>query len=492
MEDERTRGAVDERTGREERRRETPDRGDQPFAGACATVGVNLVHVKVPPERRNAVEETLSSKEVEFVALAGDDSDRYSVIAFVVPTDAVEHVLADIRDAGLDENAFTVVSETAYAVGTGIEPLLEKYEQTPNRLGWRAIRSKVRDMRYNTWTYLTQMFLSAIIATAGLLAGSPAIIVGAMVIAPLVSPALASSLGVATRDRRLFFDGVKAQALGLAVAVVGAIGFAFLVKTFYFVPQTLGILNLEYVSLRLAPGILAIAVGLAAGSAAAYGLATKQTVSITGVMIAAALVPAAGATGIAVAWSRPSLAFGSTTLLLVNLICINLAGAATLWYLGYRRGSTGPEWGFTNLDGRQLASAVATVVVVIAIVAGIGVLTYQQVHYQREVNQAVSSVLERPAYDELAVVGLQTQFVSSFTGGGEITVTISRTSNQPYADLPARLERRISEQVGRDVTVKVRFVDYRVSNANARLERPRAAPVGAGATTALAPASPQI
>ena len=414
------------------------------------------------------VKETLADKEVDYVSLDGDDDEEYSVIAFVLPTDAVEHVLNDLQEAGLEEETFTIVSEATYSIGAGIDNLLEKYEQTPNRLGWRAIRSKVRDMRHNTRTYLLLMLLSTVIATAGLLAGSPAIIVGSMVIAPIVSPALASSLGMATRDRKFFLDGVRAQAMGLVVAIAGAIAFAAVVKTFYFVPQTLGVTNLDFVSLRLAPSILAVAVGLAAGSAAAYGLATKQTVSITGVMIAAALVPSAGATGIAVAWARPALALGSAVLLLVNIICINLAGAATLWYLGYRRGGTGPEWGFTDLDGRQLVTTTLTVLLVVALVVGIGVVTFQQLQYQRQVNKAVSDVLDDSKYSQLEVIGLQTDFTAlpPVSDSGTVTITLSRTANREYPRIVDRLERRISATVSQDVTVKVRFVDYRISSAN--------------------------
>ncbi len=448
---------------------------------------MNLVHVKVSPEEREAVTETLTDKEVDYVSLEGDDEEPYSVVAFALPTDAVEHVLEDLREAGLDEEAFTVVSEGSYSIGAGFDNLLEKYEQTPNRLGWRAIRSKVRDMRHNTRTYLLLMLLSTVIATAGLLAGSPAIIVGSMVIAPIVSPALASSLGMATRDRKLFLDGVRAQAVGLAVSIVGAIAFAAVVKWFYFVPQTLGVMNLEFVSLRLGPSILAVTVGLAAGSAAAYGLATKQTVSITGVMIAAALVPSAGATGIAVAWARPLVAVGSAVLLLVNLIAINLAGATTLWYIGYRRGSTGPEWEFTEPSGWQLARTVVTVILTVAVVLAVGYATFEQLQYQRQVNEATSKVLEKPVYDDLTVVNQQVPYVSPLSDGGTITVVLSRTSGEEFPRVADRLDRRISDAVGRDVTVKVRFVDYRTSSANRQSAlRPPAGAVGTGSPAVAA------
>ncbi len=53
-------------------------------------------------------------------------------------------------------------------------------------------------------------------------------------------------------------------------------------------------------------------------------------------MIAAALIPPAAAAGIAIAWGQPSAAIGSTVLVLVNVLSVNLAGLLTLWYTGYR------------------------------------------------------------------------------------------------------------------------------------------------------------
>lgn len=76
-----------------------------------------------------------------------------------------------------------------------------------------------------------------------------------------------------------------------------------------------------------------MAVDLCAGAAGALRLATALPVSLVGVMIAAALIPAAAAVGIA--RSIPSVAVDAIVLLVVNVTTINLTGAPVLWWLGY-------------------------------------------------------------------------------------------------------------------------------------------------------------
>ena len=68
------------------------------------------------------------------------------------------------------------------------------------------------------------------------------------------------------------------------------------------------------------------------GAAGAFGISTDLPVSLIGVAVAAALIPAAAAVGIGLAWGYPAVAGGAFVL----LVAINLAGSLTLWYLGDR------------------------------------------------------------------------------------------------------------------------------------------------------------
>ena len=445
------------------------------------------VQILVPDDRRDAITNVLDEWEVDYVATTGDaEENGYSVIFFPIPTDAVEHVLDDLYEAGLDVDTYTTVTSTELAIGENVDELQRRWAGTPNSISPRSLVSKVRDIRPNTRAFLWLMFLSAVLATAGLLQGSPAVIVGSMVIAPIVGPALASSVGLLRGDRRMLLDGLSSQALGLGVAIIGAALLAALLRAFAFIPPGLAVTDLEFVTVRLAPGLLSLAIGLAAGAAAAYSMVTKGTISLVGVMIAAALVPAAATVGIGMAWAEPILAVGALLLLVLNLAAIDLAGYAMLRYLGYGSGIEevtveGDEQTFSLQsepdDSKQEqsvsgfpglgtnATLLVTALLVLAVLLSVGFATVQQVGYERAVNQEVSALLDDPSYDDLQIVEIRYQYRNPVLQlePETVTVSLSRTSDREYPDLAARLDERITRRTGESVTVRVRFVDYQVS-----------------------------
>ena len=441
---------------------------------------MRLIHVLIPEERRGPILGALDEKEVDYAVLETDARTGEAVLVeFPLPSDGVGDVMDALRDAGLEEAEYTVVGTAETASTPTMELLENRYSGDFDPLTRQELRSKARDMAHDLTSFVWMIFLSAVIATAGLLLDSPAIVVGSMVIAPMVGPVLTASVGGVTGDREMLVDSIKLQAIGLAVAVVTALAFGYFLKAFSFVPQ-LQITALGQVSSRVAPSLLTVAVGLAAGSASAFGLTTKGPTSLIGVMIAAALIPAAATTGIATIWGFPVVALGSLVLLLVSVVGINVAAFVTLRYLGYRPDEF--DWRSWALDGTRRTATVALAVVAVFLVAGgATVATYQQITYAREINQQVSSVLDNPTYTNLTYVSTNTQF--GFTGNNfepeTVTVTISRTSDREYPNLASRLQRQIAAATGQDPAVRVHFVDYQT----AKPTRQSLAPLGDSAAT---------
>lgn len=458
-----------------------------PFRRAWRTSPVRQVQILVPDDRREEVISVLDEWNVDRVIVSGDvEEDDYSMVFFPIPTDAVEHVMDDLYEAGLPADTYTTVTGTELAVGEHVDALQRRWAGTPNTISPRSLESKVRDIRPNTRAFLWMMFLSAIIATAGLLQGSPAVIVGSMVIAPIVGPALASSVGLLRGERRMLIDGVSSQALGLAVAVVGAALLAALARAFQFVPPGMAVTDLQFVTVRIAPGFLSLVVGTAAGAAAAYSMVTKGAISLVGVMIAAALVPAAATAGIGLAWNQPTVAVGALLLLILNLAGIDLAGVVMLRYLGYGTGekqvTEETELLESEADGGSGAgrspflpgagsrtTLLVTGLVVAAVVLGTGAATVQQVGFERAVNQEVDALLDDPTYESLQVAEVRYQYSHPVLAldPATVTVTFSRTGDGEYPDLAARLDERITRRTGEAVVVRVQFVDYQVSENDA-------------------------
>jgi len=452
---------------------------------------MRLLQVTVPADRLDAVVAELRDRGIGYAVVETAEEDRDYLVQFVVPADAVEHVLADLTDVGVDRDRFTVSVSTEFASFEGVDDVQEHWANTPNKVAPATLRSKAKDMRLNTRSYVWMMVLSAVVATAGLLMSSPAIVVGSMVIAPIVSPMLAASVGAVRNDRDMVIDSLHQQMLGLGVAIAMATAFAFSVRETQVVPVRLDVAAMELVSLRLSPSMLGVVVGLAAGAAGAFSLATKGRTAILGVMIAAALIPTAGAAGIGIAWGNAVVAVGATLLLLITIVAVNVGGTAMLFYLDYRPDQV-DESLFTLETARQAAVVLGTLLLVAVLAVGAAGLFVQQSSFERTVNEVASEVLSEEEYEALGIqsVSIESTAPGRLADEPEVTVTLSRTSDRSYPDLPNRLDRRISEETGREVVVQVRYVDYErsdVSSENASAARTSAANAVVANATAKPP-----
>jgi uncharacterized hydrophobic protein (TIGR00271 family) len=279
-----------------------------------------------------------------------------------------------------------------------------------------------------------------------------------MVIAPQVGAALTSSVGTALNDRSLIRSGFRDQIIGLLLAIVAAAAFGALFRFGQFVPSPLDVTTIQQIGQRISPGLLSMAVGICAGGAGAVGLATALPVSLVGVMIAAALIPAAAAIGIGIAWGFPAVALGAGVLLLVNAASINLVGFAVLWMLGFRP----REWESDDTLTARLRSVGPTVTVVVLLLAAFtlaSVVTAGQIRVDTAVNDAVSDVLDRPAYQELELVSVQTRFssVSPVDVDRTVHVAVARPADEPYPGLAAALGNRIERRLETNVSITVDF-----------------------------------
>ncbi len=176
--------------------------------------------------------------------------------------------------------------------------------------------------------FFVLIVLSTVIATLGLLQSSAAVIIGAMLVAPLMTPILALSLGLVQGDIRLLRLALESALKGITLAIVVAVGIALIT------PQT--VLTSEIMA-RTHPTLLDLIVALASGAAGAYAIGRKEVAAaLPGVAIAAALVPPLCVVGIGIATAHSDVAGGALLLFITNLIAISLAGAVIFLLLGFR------------------------------------------------------------------------------------------------------------------------------------------------------------
>ena len=428
----------------------------------------------VPTGKEVVVAETLDEKGVDYVMTEEVSSREYSaVVTFPLPTNAIESVLADLREAGIDEETYTVVVEAETVISRRFGELKEEYkqqEQSETKIAREELQSNAHNLVSGPETYLLMTVLSSIVATAGLLLGSAATVVGSMVIAPLIGPAMAASVGTVVDDHELFRRGVRLQISGVLVAVASAAAFAAFLRFTNLVPPGLEPLTIDEIRERLAPNVLVLAVALGSGVAGVVSLMTGVSVSLVGVMIAVALIPPAATMGIGIAYGIPSLAFGSGVFVLVNVLSINVAALIVLWYAGYR-----PEAWFRVSDVRSaVAKRIAVLAVFIVLLSlFLGAVTYDTYTASTEeavIETGVEGVLAEPRYDGMSVADITVSRTDQlvFSEVDTVTVRMAVPESQPLPPAAEPIQAAIERQLGYEVRVELRYIQTETATATER------------------------
>lgn len=426
---------------------------------------MRLVQVTIPAGKRDAILDALDHEGIDYV-LSEETSGREftAIVFFPLPTNAVEPVLESLREAGLDEQAYTVVLDAKTVESRKFDELQDRFEETDesdSRIAREELVATAADLAPNLTPFLLMTIISAVVATAGILLDSPAVVVGSMVIAPLIGPAMATSVGTVVDDREMFLRGVKLQVMGFAMAVASAAGFAALSRGIHLVPPGLDVLAIDQVEGRLSPDFLSLGVALGAGAAGAISLSSGVSSALVGVMIAVALIPPTAVIGIGIAWGLPRAVIGASVLVLVNVFSINLAALAVLWYQGYR-----PESWFRLEEAKAATIRRSAVLVTIVLVLSValGAVTYasfQQGTFEEGARTAVEQELAAGNSEALTLIEFSVEYDDSlpFRQPERISVTVGRPAQGDYSGLPTALQESIRAETGRSVDVQVRYVE---------------------------------
>lgn len=427
---------------------------------------VRLIQTRVGQDHLDDVLATLEEENIEHITAEEHGDDGGVVVYFPLPDGAVEKVLERLYEAGLDEHAFTIISDIQSATTPTFEELESKYTQGPDDevgLSHATLRANAREVTPGRTMFVVFAALSAIVAAAGLMLDSAIVIVGSMVISPFAGSALSASVGAVIGDYPSILDSIKSQLLGLGVAIASATGAAAVFRWGYLVPPNLAIENISQVSAFSIPIVLTYVIAIFAGAAGALALATDLDVSLAGVAVAAAIVPAAAAVGIGIVWAKPLVILGAVVLLLMNLLLINVSAFVSLSLFGYRADDASSVSDLVKYDGRSLLYGILGLLVAVALVGSVA-STVQYLVFVESVNHNVEDVMERDRYDELELIDVQTDYGAQFMldeGQTEtVAIQVGRRGEGEYSQLSAALQRAIAEDVNREVAVEVEFTDF--------------------------------
>ena len=202
-------------------------------------------------------------------------------------------------------------------------PQLEREERI-------ALVDEVEGKSRWTFDFALLMALATLIASLGLLTNSVAVVIGAMLVAPLMTPLIGGGLAIVQGNWPLWLRSSRAVMLGFfsALAIGLAVG---------GIARVLGFGLTSELAARGEPTLLDLGVAFASGIAASYCLARPHlSGALAGVAIAAALVPPIATVGICLALGEAGTARGAALLFGTNVVAIVLGAAATFFAAGIR------------------------------------------------------------------------------------------------------------------------------------------------------------
>ena len=273
-------------------------------------------------------------------------------VRVLLPAGRTEEVMDQLQQRFGMKPEFRVILLAVQATLPKLEeeapPPEEKKEKkpelrTPNRVSREELYETVGGGTKLTFIFLLTVALSTLVAAIGLVRGDVAIIIGAMVIAPLLGPNVAMALAVTLGDTPRLFKSIRTLTAGILLAAAVALVFGLLVHVDPASPQ---------LAARTTLGLSDVLLASAAGVAGALAFTTGLPAALIGVMVAVALLPPLATAGLMLGAGRPDLALRATALFTTNVACVNLAGVVTFlfqrirprpWWEG-RRAKKATRW----------------------------------------------------------------------------------------------------------------------------------------------------
>lgn len=301
--------------------------------------------------------------------------------------------------------------------------------------------AEITDLSHPSRSFYAMVAVSTTIAAYGLLSNSTAIVIGAMLVAPLMGPIFGVALSLSSGDRSLLRSSLTAEAAGVFISVLIALIIGSLPLRAGFGSEIIA---------RTHPTIYDIIVAVASGIAGAYAMTNPRiSPALPGVAISTSLVPPLATCGLCLSAGRFEDALGAFLLFTANFLAIELAAAAVFIVFGISIVSV-PERGHLREYGRRFGPSIFALIGVSVFLTHTLVAAIESKRLSDAVQTELSSQLR-------TILGAQ---LSSFTlgdhGDGVGVVAVVLTPHEIEPDLVARLEDGLHKRVSPQVRLVVR------------------------------------
>jgi uncharacterized hydrophobic protein (TIGR00271 family) len=272
--------------------------------------------------------------------------------------------------------------------------------------------------------FIMMMLLASALASLGLLEGSTAVVIGAMLVAPLMGPLVAAGFALTQGNLRLFRDAISVCGLGIIIGLGASLFFGALNPGFE--P------SME-IEARGDPDVLDLVIALASGMVAAYAMGRPNVAgTLAGVAIAAALLPPLAVIGIGLTNDRLFVAGNAAILFATNLVAIILGAAMVFRWLGLHvatgSASGAPRW------VRRVTLTLALLAVILAMPLLVNVLEKSRSGQMRPANYPVAVDVRRAVrrylegHPSLRMIDMARQSIAPEAG---ITVVLTTAGALP-------------------------------------------------------------
>lgn len=319
----------------------------------------------------------------------------------------------------------------------------------------QTVMGNIRDGAILDLPYIFMNILAAVIASYGLLANSPAVVIGAMIVALLLGPIAAVALALVDGDSDLLRKALLALSAGTAVVIMTGLILGFLHKD---IPIT------DEIMARTSPSLMDLMVALAGGAAGAYAsVSPRLSTALVGVAIATALVPPLCAGCILLARGEYQLAYGAFLLTFTNMVAIQFAASVVLLLCGYGGISQNEKLSLPIFLKRNFVSISLMLILGVVLTANLIKVVRQQI-FESSTRSILTRIVDNSAGSHEAEVRFQV--VDNTT----IIRAVVRGPAPPSAAQVAEIESQLPPTPdGTKTELRIRFVETIVMNRDGRM-----------------------
>lgn len=312
------------------------------------------LQVNTPASSSDEVKEVLDEYSSDIFSVEADKDQEDTTVFYATvdssDIDAITKEVKSIKEIEVGDLGIRVIKQ---------DSLIEKGQKTrgsSSKLSQEEVYSKAQESATFNRPQWVLMGLSSAIAAYGLILDNIAVVIGAMMLAPVLAPIVSSSIAVTVGDIKMMKKGL--------FSALGGVFTAIAISSISVLPFTVEINST--MNTIVSAGVPNLVLSLFVGSAAALAFVTGYRDQIAGVAVAVALVPPLAATGIGITLGDRLFSLNALSIAVINLLAVLISGSISLKLLGFR-----PSTYYKKKNAKKLRFILPASIILMATVAAV-------------------------------------------------------------------------------------------------------------------------